>query len=286
MQKRRNRRRIHPTMANLLQKRLRLFLIVAAVLAVVLLLILLRPQDQLLNTPELLSVQHVGVLRVGVRTDVPGFAQNGEGLEIAIAREIAQRIFPKETPDISLELVPVTAYTALPKLTSGEIDLAFAQLSNASAAEYAYTAPYYKDSVRLICRKGDERAGLSGGRIGMIEGSAAHSAWKAYAQRQSFAAPVSFQYYASYPDLVTALKTGKISFIAACGAQVPELLQKGLSLNETVIGTASYVAACSQVNAAFAMLADTVIDDMKQDGTLDALIAQYGLSAYQAASTK
>ncbi len=286
MQKRRNRRRVHHTMANLLQQRLRLFLIVGAALAVVLLILVLRPQDQLLNTPELLSVQRVGVLRVGVRTDVPGFAQDGEGLEISIAREIAQRIFPKAEPDIALELVPVTAYTALPKLTSGDIDLAFAQLPGTSSASYAYSVPYYRDSVRLVCRKGDERAGLAGGMIGMIEGSAADAAWKAYAQKQDFAAPVSFKYYASYPDLVTALKAGKLSYLAACGAQVPALLTQGLSLNETVIGTASYAAACSQENAAFAMLADTVIDDMKRDGTLDALIAQYGLTAYQAASTK
>ncbi len=268
-------------MAGLLQSRLRLLLLAAPLIIVALLLILLRPADQLLNTPELLRAQRLGVLRVGVRTDMPGFSQGEEGLEIVIAREVASRIFPELPPEVALELTPVTAYTALPKLVSGEIDLAFAQIWNTSDTKYAYTAPYYKDSVRLVCRKGDERASLSGGLLGMIEGSAAERAWKAYAQKQETYSTEGFRYYASYPDLVGALKSGKIAFIVACGAQLPQLINEGLSLHETQIGSVGYVAASYADSSAFAMMADEVIRDMEADGTLQTLIAQYGLSTYQ-----
>ena len=281
MQKRRNRRRIHH-MAGLLQKQLRILIVAVPLIVVALLVILLRPANQLLNTPELLRAQRLGVLRVGVRTDVPGFSQNGEGLEIAIAREVAKRIFPDLSADVAMELTPVTAYTALPKLNSGEIDLALAQISDRSDSQYAYTGAYFRDTVRLVCRKGDERASLAGGVVGVIEGSAAERTWKAFAQKQEYYSTEGFKYYASYPDLVTALKAGKISYIAACGAQLPKLLAEGLSLHETPIGSVEYVAAAYADSSAFAMMADTVIQDMEADGSLQALIAQYGLRAYQA----
>lgn len=281
MQKRRNRRRVRH-MAGLLQNRLRILLVAVPVVIVVLLLIFLRPANQLLNMPELLRAQRLGVLRVGVRTDMPGFSYNEDGLEVAIARKVAERIFPELSPDVTLELTPVTAYTALPKLNSGDIDLAFAQIWKTSDTNYAYTAPYYRDSVRLVCRKGDERASLAGGLIGMIEGSAAEYAWKAYAQEQDYSLTEDFQYYASYPDLVTALKTGKITFIVACGAQLPQLLNEGLSLHETQIGSIGYVAASYADSSGFALIANTVIQDMEADGTLQALISEYGLDTYQA----
>ncbi len=266
-------------MAGLMQNRLSLLLVAAPVVVVALLLILLRPTSQLLNTPELLRAQRLGVLRVGVRTDVPGFSQNEEGLEVAIAQEVARRIFPELPPEVALELTPVTAYTALPKLVSGEIDLAFAQIWNTDSTQYAYSSPYYVDSVRLVCRKGDERASLSGGLLGMIEGSAAERTWKAFSENRDNS--LQGVYYASYPDLVNALKTGKIAFIAACGAQLPRLLEEGLSLHETQIGPVGYVAVSYADSSAFAMMADEVIQSMKEDGTLQALIAQYGLNTYQ-----
>ncbi|HWR23645.1 MAG TPA: transporter substrate-binding domain-containing protein [Feifaniaceae bacterium] len=280
MQKRRSRRRGR-YMAGLMQNRLRLLLVAAPVVIVVLLLILLRPANQLLNTPELLRAQRLGVLRVGVRTDVPGFSENEDGLEVAIAREVARRVFPELPPEVALSLTPVTAYTALPKLNSGEIDLAFAQIWNTGNEDYAYSAPYYEDSVRLVCRSGDERASFAGSVVGMIEGSAAERVWKAYAQKQEYDSTEGFKYYASYPDLVAALKGGKIAFIAACGAQLPRLLEEGLSLHETPIGSVGYVAASYADSSAFAMMAGEVIQDMKEDGTLQALIEQYGLNMYQ-----
>ncbi len=268
-------------MAGLLQNRLRVLLVAAPVVIVALLLIFLRPANQLLNMPELLRAERLGVLRVGVRTDMPGFSYNEEGLEVSIAREVAKRIFPELSPEVTLELTPVTAYTALPKLNSGEIDLAFAQVWDTSDTQYAYSVPYYKDSVRLICRKGDERAALTGGLIGMIEGSAAEYVWKAYAQKQEYSSTEDFQYYASYPDLIAALKAGKITFIVACGAQLRQLVNEGLSLHETEIGSVGYVAASYADSSGFAMMADAVIQDMEADGTLQTLISQYSLSTYQ-----
>lgn len=266
-------------MAGLMQNRLRLLLLAAPVVIVVLLLVLLRPANQLLNTPELLRAQRLGVIRVGVRMDMPGFSENEDGLEVAIAREVARRIFPELPPEVALELTSVTAYTAQPKLVSGEIDLAFAQIWNTATEGYAYSTPYYEDSVRLICRKGDERASLSAGLLGMIEGSAAESAWKAFSQKQDNS--LQGVYYASYPDLVAALKSGKIAFIAACGAQLPRLLEEGLSLHETPIGSVGYVAASYADSSAFAMMASEVIRDMEEDGTLQTLITRYGLNTYQ-----
>ena len=63
-------------------KKLRRALIIAgAAAAVILLALLLRPEPVLMNSAEIANIWNKGVLRVGLRYDVPGLAENGTGLE-------------------------------------------------------------------------------------------------------------------------------------------------------------------------------------------------------------
>ncbi len=280
MQKRRHRRHVHHS-RGLLQGRWRLLLPALAGAALLLLLILLlRPSSQLLNAPEIARAQRLGILRVGVRSDVPGFSMNGDGLEVAIARKVAARIFPDMDPSVTLELINVTAYTALPKLASGDIDLAFALQRNTGSSSYTYSGAYYTDSVRLLCRAGSETVPLSAKRVGLIEGSEAEAAWKAYNTKND--ATLSASYLASYPDLVTALLAGRVDFIAVPGVHIAQVLQDGVALHQTQLGKADYVAVSSSESPAFALFADLTIQEMQRDGELDALIDHYGLSQYRA----
>lgn len=280
MQKRRHQRRVHHA-RGLLQGPWRLLLPVLAGAALLLLLILLlRPSSQLLNTPEIARAQRLGVLRVGVRSDVPGFSQDGDGLEVAIARKVAERIFPDMDSSVTLELINVTAYTALPKLASGDIDLAFALQRNTGDSAYTFSGTYYTDSVRLLCRPGSEATALSAQHVGLIEGSEAEAAWKAYNTKNDTA--LTATYFASYPDLVTGLLAGRVDFIAVPGVHIAQMLQSGVALHGAPLGKVNYVAASSAESPAFALFADLTLQEMQRNGELDALIGYYGLSEYRA----
>jgi len=278
MQKRRNKRRARHPGGRVPNYRLWL-LIALPVAVIVLLLVFLRPSDSLLSSPEIARAQRLGVLHVGVRTDAPGFAEDGEGLEVEIARRIAERMFPDTDPAIALELTPVTYYTALPRLAEGDIDLALAEIWSADDTGYAYSGAYYKDSVRLVCRNGSESEELTGQNVGLIKGSAADHAWNSFGVKHPKATQAV--YYASYPDLVIALKAGKIEFIGAAGAEVPALLKEGLSLHRQTLGYVQYVAASQADSSAFALFADLTIQDMIKDGSMQNLISEYGLAQYQ-----
>jgi ABC-type amino acid transport substrate-binding protein len=277
------RRRVHRTGAPF-KGQLRLYLTALGALAALLLLIfLLRPSAQLLNAPEIARTQRLGVLRVGVLSDAPGFSvldgSGADGLEIALAYELAKKIFPDIDPEVSVELVAVNQYTALPHIKRGDIDITFAMQRNTGSDSYSYSSVYFKDSVRLLCRSGDEKLPVNGRNIGLIEGGAAQAAWKSYEQETS--AELKAVYYPSYPDLISALLAGDVDLIGVPGSLAAGLTGAGVSLSDTVLGSVGYVAVSSSESPAFALLADLEIQQMQRNGELNALIQRYGLTQYE-----
>ncbi len=97
-----------------------------------------------------------GQLVVGVPVDLPPFgvvAPSGatSGFDVAIAQEFAQRWLGDAT---ALQLVRVSADTALPLLQAGQIDLAIAALPHtwATEAEIDFSLTYFVDTQRLLVR--------------------------------------------------------------------------------------------------------------------------------------
>lgn len=283
MQRNPRRRRVHRANAPF-KGQLRLYLAaLGAIAALLLLILLLRPSAQLLNAPEIARAQRLGVLRVGVLSDAPGFCVlnggGGDGLEIALAHRLAKKIFPDIDPEVSVELVAVNQYTALPHIGQGDIDIAFAMQCNTGSDSYSYSSVYFKDSVRLLCRSGEEKLPVNSRNIGLIEGSAAQAAWKSYEQENTTG--LKAVYYPSYPDLIVALRAGDVDLVGVPGSLAAGLTGAGISLSDTVLGSVGYVAVSSSESSAFALLADLEIQQMQRDGGLDALIAQYGLTQYE-----
>ena len=75
------------------------------------------------------TIKEAGVLKVGVKEDVPNFGLRNtetneiEGFEIDIAKKIAEEILGDAE---AIELVPVTAKTRGPLLDNGEVDMVIA----------------------------------------------------------------------------------------------------------------------------------------------------------------
>ena len=104
---------------------------------------------------EIQAIKDRGVLKVGVKVDVPKYGyknpQTGqvEGLEIDISKAVAKKILGDEN---KVEFQGVTAKTRGPLLDNGEIDMVAATftITDERKKSYNFSDPYIKDDGPLI----------------------------------------------------------------------------------------------------------------------------------------
>lgn len=122
-----------------------------------------------------------GYLIVGVKTDsVPFGFYNEEGslkgVDIEIAKAIADNIFRTETPD-NVMYVPVTASDKISKLNSKEVDILVATMSINEKRKLImdFSTPYFAASQKLMVKKDSKITNLmyfnSKGKLGVIIGT-------------------------------------------------------------------------------------------------------------------
>ena len=92
--------------------------------------------------------------------------------------------------------------------------------------------------------------------------------------------------YGSYEELVDGLMRGDVEGAVMAGAYVNKYFnvysaeytgRAKYYVNDHVIGEVEYSLVSSSDEPAFMQLADMMIYEMKKDGSLDALLAEYGL---------
>jgi len=253
----------------------RVLMVAGVVLALVLLVILLRPEPKLRNSPEVSIIADRGALRVGVRTDMPGFGQEGIGLEIDLARLFAQNLLG-EGAAAPVVLVPVDARTAGAKLDQGDIDVVLALQVQNQQSQYLYSNAYYTDDACFAVLEQNQGTPISAMKIGVVQTSALYTrltnklkAEPAYAQGSAA--------YASYPDLLRALSDGEIGAAYMAGAYLRRYGQEGIVRHTETLGTLPYALMCSTDAPALCSLFNMLLDDLSQSGRLDELRGEHGL---------
>lgn len=260
--------------------RIALVLIVGAVVLLGIVLSL-RPSVQYIGAAEIQRIQRQGVLKVGILTDMPGFASKEQGLEVELALALGKRIFPELDPRAAVELVPVNANTAIPKVDNETVDIAIAMQWAAKPDGYAYSIPYFADAVRLLCLPGRENAPLAQGQtVGLIGGSAARRAWEKFNTESELG--LQAMEYISYQDMCIALSNGNVHYIALPASHVRLLEGWSFVQHMQSLGAAEYVCVAGLDKPALADLMSLVIEDMQRDGSMEALVQQYGLGQYRA----
>ena len=83
--------------------------------------------------------------------------------------------------------------------------------------------------------------------------------------------------FASYPDLLAALKSGRVQLALVQGAYAKKYAAEGFSRMAEPFDTVEYAAACGTDSAAIVQLFDIMLEERKADGTLAALLQEYGL---------
>ena len=281
-----------------------------ALIAVVILLLalaayhFLKPETSLMSSVEIKRVDNRGMLTVGVRSDMPGFCEDGVGLEAELARLLAEYILPDS--DDPLKLVECTSKTVSTKLKDGTVDVALAlQTKNSS---YSCSYSYYTDPVSLVTLDPDNvNKKPSELIIGYIPDTSAGSLFETYvksvtstAERSiidrllgrpaatpdpATAVTIESVKYGSYDELLTALLNGRIEAAVMSGAYIRKYFdihaeEYGFGAYYVCaanIGELNYCVVASKDDPALASVADMLIYKLKEEGTLAELIAKYGL---------
>ncbi len=238
-----------------------------------------------------------GVLRVGVKNAVQGFGfqdtLTGEysGMEIDIANMIGEYL------GVEVEFTTVTAATRGELLDSGDIDcvLATFTITEERKQTWDFTTAYYTDHVTVLVEQSSgiqTLADLEGAVIGVSSGStSAKSVVNALIDAglidaSSYDADtfdpatwteyVSFQQYEDYPAISTALSANEVqafsvdkSILAIYNTDSRTYIEEEFAPQEYGIATAK--------GSDFSELCEELVTGWLADGTIDGLIAEYGL---------
>lgn len=242
------------------------------------------------------------MLKVGVKDAVIGFGYKDplsgeyEGLEIDLANKLAESMGYK-----GVEFTTVTAATRTELLDSGDLDcvLATFTITEERKKSWDFSTPYFTDAVTVLVEKADgitDLTGLVGKKIGVSTGStSAYALVKAMTEKGllgDYALPesssefdissfsesgTSFEQFGDYPAISNAMTAGTVdafcvdkSILATYKSEDREYIADKFSPQEYGVATKKGSPLSAQI--------DGYITTWLADGTIDALIAQYGLN--------
>ena len=232
---------------------------------------------------DIKAIKDRGVLNVGVKADVPKFGLQDpktgqiDGMEIDLARAIAKKILGDET---KIKLTPVTAKTRGPLLDNGELDLVIATftVTDERKLSYNFSDPYFTDGVALMVKKDagiNSLKDLNGKKIGVAQSATSKKAIEDAAV--PLGVKVSFLEFGTYPEIKTALDSGRVDCFSVDGAILNGYLDDSTVILADRFTPQNYGVASKKTNTALAELVNGTVNDMKKSGDLDKLIQKWGI---------
>lgn len=274
-----------------------------AILLLIALFKFLKPETQLMSSVEIKRIESRGMLNVGVLGGMPGFSEDGDGLEAELAKQLAKRILPDSADPC--KLIECSPKSVSAKLSDGTVDIAIALLPRGSVSSASYSYTYYTDRVRLVTLAPENVAKEPHEMvIGYLPESSAGSVFASYVSRvtstgeQSIldrllrrpkatpdpatAVTMETLKYGSYDELIAALYRGDVEAIVMSGAYVYKYFEAEAEeekapyyLCEADIGSLDYCIAASSDQPALTQIADMLIYEMRESGLLHELTNKY-----------
>lgn len=232
---------------------------------------------------EIKAIKDRGVLKVGVKVDVPKFGFKDpqtnkiDGLEIDIARAIAKKVLGDPS---KIDVQGVTAKTRGPLLDNGEVDLVIATftITPERKQSYNFSEPYFKDGVAMMVKKDSGMQAvkdMNGKKIGVAQSATSRKALQEEADKAGV--KVQFLEFGTYPEIKTALDSGRIDVFSVDGSILAGYLDDSTIILNDKFAAQEYGVASKKSNTALAKTVDEVIAEMKTNGELDKLIQKWGI---------
>lgn len=240
--------------------------------------------DKVAVAPDLKAIKDRGVLKVGVKVDVPKFGfkdpKTGkiEGFEIDLAKALAKKILGDEN---KIEMQGVVAKTRGPLLDNGDLDIVVATftITDERKKSYNFTEPYYTDGVGLMVKKSSGLKSLkdmNGKRIGVPQSATTRKALQAEIDKIP-GLKVNFLEFGTYAEVKTALDSGRVDAYSIDVAILMGYLDDSVEILPDRYAPQLYGAAIKKSNIALAKLANDTFEDLKKSGEMDKLLKKWGL---------
>lgn len=243
-----------------------------------------------------------GILKVGVKDAVIGFGYKDpltgeyEGMEIELAKKLADSLGYSD-----VEFTTVTAATRTEPLDSGDLDcvLATFTITEERKKSWDFSTPYYTDAVTVLVEKADgitDLSGLIGKKIGVSTGStSAYALVKAMTEKgllgdyalpetsadfdiSSFSAEgMSFEQFGDYPAISNAMTAGTVDAFCVDKSILAYYKSDDRDYITDTFSPQQYGVATKKDSPLSAKI-DELINGWLSDGTIDALITQFGLN--------
>lgn len=232
---------------------------------------------------EIKAIKDRGVLKAGVKVDVPKFGykdpQSGkvEGFEIDLVKALAKKILGDEN---KIDVQGVTAKTRGPLLDNGEVDMVVATftITEERKQSYNFSDPYFVDGVGLLVKKAASATSLKdldGKKIGVAQSATSKKAVQDEADKLGI--KVSFLEFGTYPEIKAALDSGRVDAFSVDTAILFGYVDDSSVVLKDRFSPQQYGVATKKTNTALAKLVNDTINDMKKSGELDKLIQKWGL---------
>lgn len=232
--------------------------------------------------PDVKAIKDRGVLKVGVKVDVPKFGykdpktEKVEGFEIDLANVISKKIIGTE----KIETQAVTAKTRGPLLDSGDVDLVIATftVTEERKKSYNFSDAYFVDGVRLMVKKDagfTSLKDLDGKKIGVAQSATSKKAIQEQADKVG--AKISFLEFSTYPEIKTALVSGRVDCFSVDGSILFGYLDDSTKILADSFSPQDYGVASKKGNDGLAKVVNTTIAELKKSGELDKMMQKWGL---------
>ena len=234
-------------------------------------------------TADIKAIKDRGVLKVGVKVDVPKFGYKDpktdkiDGFEIDLAKAIAGNILGDQN---KVEFQSVTAKTRGPLIDSGEVDIVAATftITDERKKSYNFSEPYFTDGVGLMVKKASGIKGLkdlNGKKIGVAQSATSKKAIEEEADK--LGVKVQFLEFATYPEIKSALDAGRVDCFSVDGAILLGYLDDSTEILPDRFSPQDYGIASKKGNDGLAEAVNHTISNMKESGELNKLITKWGL---------
>lgn len=239
--------------------------------------------DDTALAPQVQAIKDRGKLRVGVKVDVPKFGYNDpdtkqmEGMEIDLAKALAKSIIGDEN---AVDFQGVTAQTRGPLLDNGEVDVVIATftIKPERLEQWNFSQPYFIDQIGFLVKTNDgykEITDLDGKNIGVAQSATTKDALQEKADELGI--KFKFQEYSSYPELKTALTTGRIDAFSVDKSILYGYLDDSTEILEYGFSPQEYGIVTKKSNTELAEYAENFIAQIQSDGTMTSILENWGL---------
>ncbi|MEX2805063.1 transporter substrate-binding domain-containing protein [Streptococcus sp. H31] len=233
------------------------------------------------QSEQIQKIKDAGVLRVGVKQDVPNFgyysADTGkyEGMEIDIAKKIAAEL------GVKVEYVPVTTQTREPLMDNGQIDILIATytITEERQANYSISNPYYYDEIGFLVRKSSQIKtidDLDGLTIGVSQGATTKANLELYAKEHN----LTFKYVqlGSFPELAISLYATRIDAFSVDKSILTGYVSKKTEILKEGFNTQEYGIATKKSNTGVIDYINNLLSQWNKDGSLQQIYDKYDLT--------